>query len=297
MPLLVMNMTSNMKKVVSYLFLIIFAMALVSCGKKKETTSETTGAEEGNTGYSVTQDSRLQQYKLEQYKKELKRRSPCDTLNLLEYVFHNYPPGTYVVNFDKTLTFNVPKPALIYYNHNGTYIFAVIAMSKPGEKLIKPNNVVGYDQSFIDLDSTKLGTAFFYLTLFKCEDSTYTREWEYPIPNHGGFNYFQMKTWKYNGTPYIRVDFHYARGVGHFDYNYFLLNGITSRPHLLLTYEGIDFKRTIANVNNDRYPDYYEYLYYNLPNRIYAKDSVAFIWDTKDSLYYNTRNRRQTQPY
>ena len=68
-------------------------------------------------------------------------------------------------------------------------------------------------------------------------------------------------------------------------------------PHLLMTYKGIDFQRTIANVNNDKFPDYYEYLYYDLPNRIYAADSIPFYWDVKDSVYVNTRNHRQTRPY
>jgi hypothetical protein len=106
-----------------------------------------------------------------------------------------------------------------------------------------------------------------------------------------------MDKWNFNGTPYVKIEFHYARGIGHIDYNYFLINGLTQLPHLLMTYKGIDFQRTIANVNNDKYPDYYEYLYYDLPNRIYAADSIAFVWDVKDSVYVNTRNHRQTRPY
>jgi len=285
-----------MEKIIYYLLLSFLSIIVVSCGQKKETKSSTNKGI-GTAAYSPTTSAELQQYQLEQKKKESNNENPCDTLNLVEYVFNNYPPGTYVVNFDKTLTYNIPKPAVIYYKQKGTYIFTVIAMSKPGERLIEPKNIVGYDQSFIDLDSTQLGTAFFYLTLFKCEDDIFTKVWEIPIPSHGGFNYLRMKKWKYNGTRYIKVDFYYARGIGHIDYNYFLINGLTSRPHLLMTYEGTDFKRTLANVNNDKYPDYYEYVYINLPDRVYAKDSVAFIWDPKDSLYYNTRNHRQTRPY
>ncbi len=283
-----------MKKIAPFILLLSISLVLFSCGKKSgETTTP------GNqAAYSPAKDQTIQQYNLGVKERQAKHRSPCDTLSLLSYVIHNYPEGSYLVDFDKTLTFNIPKPAVIYLNEkDGLYILAVIANSKPGERLIEPKNVVGYDQSFVDLDSTKLGTAFFYLTLFKCDDGTFAKVWEDPIPNHGGFNRMWMDRWKYNGTPFVRVDFHYARGIGHIDYNYFFINGLTKLPHLLMTYEGIDFKRTIANVNNDKYPDYYEYLYYDLPNRIYAKDSIAFVWDVKDSVYVNTRNHRQTRPY
>ena len=127
----------------------------------------------------------------------------------------NYPQGSYLLNFDKTLTYNIPKAAVIYIEQSdGKYVFAVVARSKPGERLIEPKNIVGYDQSFIDLDSTKLGTAFFYLTLFKCENDTFTKIWESPVPDDGGFNNMTMEKWAYNGTPYVKIDFHYARGVG-----------------------------------------------------------------------------------
>jgi hypothetical protein len=76
-----------------------------------------------------------------------------------------------------------------------------------------------------------------------------------------------------------------------------LIDGIANKPHLLMTYEGINFKRTIANVNDDEFPDYYEYIYYDSGNRIIEKDSVSFIWNIKDSVYVNTRNHRQTRPY
>ncbi len=287
---------SDMKKILTVTILLMITLTLVSCGKKKsEENVQNVGGNDVAT--SPEKDASIQRYNLDVKKEEGGGSNPCDTLSLLEYVLDNYPKGSYIVNFDKTLTFNIPKPAVIYLNQNGTYVLAVVAMSKPGERLIEPKNIVGYDQSFIDLDSTKLGTAFFYLTLFSCDGSGFTKVWETPIPSHGGFNYFHMEKWRYNGTPYVKVDFHYARGIGHIDYNYFLINGLTKRPHLLMTYKGIDFKRTMANVNNDEFPDYYEFLYYDLPNRVYAKDSVAFIWSKKDSLYYNTRNRRQTRPY
>ena len=64
-----------------------------------------------------------------------------------------------------------------------------------------------------------------------------------------------------------------------------------------MTYEGINFKRTISNVNADEIPDYYEHIYYDLGDRIFSKDSVAFVWNAKDSVYVNSRNKRQTRPY
>ncbi len=285
-----------MKNFILILLLISVSILFHACGKKAPDESVKAQGEE--VAYSPTKDAQIQQYNLNVKEGQAVSRSAYDTLSLISYVLSNYPQGSYIVLFDKTITYNIPKPAVLYLNQaDGLYILAVIARSKPGERLIEPKNIVGYDQSFINLDSTKLGTAFFYLTLFKCQDSTFNRVWEFPIPDHGGFNFLAMDKWAYNGIPFCKVEFHYARGIGHIDYNYFFIHGLTQLPHLLMTYKGIDFQRTIANVNNDVYPDYYEYLYYNLPDRIYAADSIAFIWNVKDSLYINTRNHRQTRPY
>ena len=286
----------NFKMIKKILVLIIFIMAALfySCGGNKENKINI----ENTAAYSTNKDSAIQNYNLKVKENQAKHRTPCDTLSLVSYVFHNYPSGSYIVDFDKTLTFSLPKPAVIYLKRNcSLYVFAVIVRSKPGERLIEPKNVIGYNQSFINLDSTKLGTAFFYLTLFKCEIGSFTKIWETPIPSHGGFNNIELKKWSYRGTDYIKVDFHDARGIGHIDYNYFLIDGLIKQPHLLMTYKGIDFKRTLANVNNDKFPDYYEFVYYNLANKIYEKDSVAFVWNIRDSLYINTRNHRQTRPY
>jgi len=285
-----------MKKVFLIVFLFAFPILFLSCGHKSEGNVQQSST--GDVATSPKTDADIQRYNLEVKQQQSGGRTPCDTLSVVEYVLSNYPKGSYLVNFDKTFTFNVPKPAVIYLNNgSGTFVLAVIAKSKPGERLIETKNIVGYDQSFINLDSTHLGTAFFYLTLLKCDNGNFTKIWEAPIPAHGGFNYLAMDKWAYNGTPYVRVDFHYARGIGHIDYNYFLVDGLMNPPHLLMTYKGIDFQRTIANVNNDKFPDYYEYLYYDLPNRIYAADSIPFYWDVKDSVYVNTRNHRQTRPY
>jgi hypothetical protein len=247
---------------------------------------------------SPQRDADIQRYNLEVRKKNATSRTPGDTIAIIEYVLNNYPKGTYLINFDKTLTYNVPQPALIYSNQGGNiFIFGVIARSKPGERLIETKNIIGYDQSYVDLDSTKLGTAFFYLCLFQCVNDQITTVWEAPIPSHGGFNNITMQKWEYNGTPFIDINFHYAQGVGHIDYNYFLIDGLTSQPHLLMTYIGINFKRTVANINNDKYPDYLEYLYIDTGDKIIARDSIPFVWSIKDSLYINTRNKKQTRPY
>ncbi len=288
-----------MRKFFTFIFLIAIIVAAIiwikSC-YENPVQPTTTPDEEAAT--STRKDEDIQRYNLDVKKSQSGSQSPCDTIAVMEYVLNNYPAGTYLVSFDKTLTYNIPKAAVIYYNEGGKqYIFGIVARSKPGERLIEPKNIVGYDQSFIDLDSTKLGTAFFYLTLFQCEGSHLSVVWEAPIPSHGGLNRMYLDKWNYRGTPYIKIDFHYARGIGHIDYNYFLINGLTVPPHLLMTYEGINFKRTMANVNNDKYPDYYEFVYYDTGKRVFVADSVAFVWDQKDSVYVNTRNKNQTRPY
>jgi hypothetical protein len=277
-----------------YLFITLFTLILLpGCGTKEaETDFRVEGVE-----FSEAKDMDIQQYNLARERELTSKSTPCDTLSLVEYVLNNYPAGTYIVDFDKTYTYNVPKPALLFHGKEKNYVFAVIARSRPGERLIEKKNIVGYDQSFIDLDSTKLGTAFFYLSMFECTGSDWNLVWEAPVPSHGGFNTFSVEHWQQKNTPYVKINFHDARGIGHIDYNYFFVDGITSFPHLLMTYKGINYKRTIGNVNNDKFPDYYEHIYYDLGDKVFSKDSVAFVWVEKDSLYVNTRNKRQTRPY
>lgn len=282
----------NIKLLVPGIIMIFFAFALSSCGQK-----EPSPGEDGQAENSPYKDAELQRYNLERKKELSQNRTPCDTLAITEWVLNNYPQGTYLLYFDKTLTFNVPKPAVIYSRQDGaTYIFGVIARSKPGERLIEPKNIVGYDQGYIDYDSTKLGTAFFYLCLFRCnEDNTFQSIWEASIPSHGGFNNISLERW--NNIPYVRVNFHYAQGVGHIDYNYFMTDGLTAAPHLLMTYKGINFQRTFLDYNKDKFPDYYEWLYVDNGDRVYPVDSIAFYWSAKDSAYVNSRNKKQVRPY
>ncbi len=283
----------NLIKILLISFILILT---ISCGEKGDVEQLSPGGDEG-VAYSPEKDAMIQRYNLEQQKEQAGSRYPCDALSLNEFVLETYPEGSYLVNLDKTLTFEIPKPAILNYDSDQRLFFAIIAKSRSGERLIETKNIVGYDQSFIDLDSTELGTAFFYITLFECSDEKLQVVWESPIPSHGGFNNLSLHKWNYKNIPYIRVNFHYGRGIGHIDYNYFLVEGLRIEPHLLMTYEGINFKRTIANVNNDKYPDYYEFVYYDLGDRVYSQDSVAFTWQHDDSVYVNTRNRKQTRPY
>jgi hypothetical protein len=280
-----------------YPIILLILLLLFSCSKNEEGVKRGMSYND-EAAFNPQKDAEIQHSNLERRKIQTKERFPCDTISVMEYVFSNYPSGTYLLEFDRTTTYNIPNPALIYYKENNqNYAFAIIATSRPGERLIEPSNIIGFDQSYIDLDSTKLGTPFIYLTLFECKGGDLSKIWEVPIPSHGGFNTFSLKKWIYNRTLFVEVKFHYAQGVGHINYNYFLIDGIRNYPHLLMTYEGTKFKRTFANINNDKYPDYYEHIYYNLADKIYSKDSVAFIWNSKDSLYINTKNSKQTRPY
>jgi hypothetical protein len=292
------------------LFLIIQTTVLVLTTSCDDSTTERkkTKAEETEVAYMPEKDMEIQRNNLELQKRAATSRFPCDTLTLKEFILNTFPEGTYLVDLDKTVTFDIPKSAVIYLDEG--YTLAVVVKSGEDERLIEMKNVVGYDQSFIDLDSTELGTPFFYLMLFQCSENSLNLVWETPIPSHGGFNNLSLKNWsrtsfpkssrsyeQYNDTRYVRVNFHYAQGIGHIDYNYFFVEGLTRIPHLLMTYQGINFKRTIINYNDDKFPDYYEYVHYDTGDRVYVKDSVAFVWDEKEKVYINTRNSKQTRQY
>jgi len=303
-----MNRKLNKIKFVIYLCLTIYPLLLLCCA---DIDREKTEREKAQTevAYSPEKDSKIQHANLEIEKQKAAVRFPCDTLSLKEYILNNYPAGTYLVDFDKASAYDIPKSAVLYLDAG--FILAVIAKSGADKRLIETKNIVGYDQSFIDLDSTELGTPFFYLTMFECSKNSFNKIWETPVPSHGGFNNFSVEKWwksfpvnsagsdNINTEPiqYVKVNFHYGQGIGHINYNYFLIDGLTGKPHLLMTYEGINFKRTILNYNNDNYPDYYEYLYYDTGTRVYAKDSIAFVWDTTRQVYINTRNSKQTRQY
>ena len=287
---------ARLKLNVNWFVALVLAVCIVSCSSESEKadSSETSQQE---IAYLPQKDADIQRYNIEVRKKQTAQRFPCDTISLMEFVLNHFPDGTYLMSDDRTSTYDLTLPAILYYPQNRQYIFGVIARSKPGERLIEVKNIVGYDQSFIDLDSTELGTAFFYLVLFKCENNSFQVVWEAPIPSHGGFNYISLKKWDKNATDVIQANFHYAQGIGNITYNYFLVDGLESLPHLLMTYEGINFKRSAANLNQDKFPDFYEYIYYDNGSHISQGDSIPFIWNTKDSVYQDLHNRKHQRPY
>jgi hypothetical protein len=71
---------------------------------------------------------------------------------------------------------------------------------------------------------------------------------------------------------------------------------------LLETYLGIAHKRTLANVNNDKFPDYWEYRFNSEAWRdsiyqIKIIDSVPFYWSIKKQLYITDKNQRWFRKY
>ena len=282
-----------------YKFIIAFTLIgilIYSCGGKE-------GAE-GDAAYSTEKDQSLQEYKIDVEKDQNKNRFPCDTIALKEYIKDKYEPGSYLVEFDKTFTYNVPKTAVIYFRDNANYVLCVVAKSKPGERNIETKNVIGFESSYINLDSTKLGTAFFWLTLFECKDDEFTRLWESEVPIHGGFNTMTIKNWKDKNIKYVELNFEDGIISGHRNYNFFMVDGWRKPPHLMETYLALVHKRVLRNVNNDKYPDYLEYVFNNDRNivdstfsAIRIVDSVKFYWSVKKQLYITDRTTRWYRKY
>lgn len=280
-----------------YKIIIVFSLLSLifsACASKK--------GEQGDAATNNAKDAEIQQYKIDVQKDQTKNRFPCDTIALKEYILKTYDRGTYLVDFDRTYTYNVPKSAVIYFNDGGNFILAVIAKSKPGERNIEAKNVVGFESSYINLDSTKLGTAFFWLTLFECKDGEFNRIWESEVPIHGGFNSMTIKTWKEKNMKYVELNYEDGIISGHRNYNFFLTDGWRNPPHLLETYLGIAHKRVLANINNDKYPDYWEYRFsseawHDSVYGIKILDSVPFYWSVKKQLYITDKNPRWFRKY
>ncbi len=280
-------------KSVNLLF-ILLSFSLFSCGRTSNEQAED----------SAAKDEAIRRYNVEMAKKQKRiKDNPCDTLALTEYIINQDTAGTYLVEFDRTFTYNVPKSAVIYYadkKKKKQYIFAVIAKSKSTERFIEPKNVVGYESSFINLDSTKLGTAFFFLTLFECNkeiEGSFKQIWESEVPIHGGFNSMKLKRWKPKGIMYVELNFEAGIISGHRNYNFFLVDGIEEKPHLMETYVGLVHKRTLAKINNDQYPDYWEFRFWDDSISIRIRDSIPFYWDTTKNLYKTKYNRRWFRKY
>ncbi len=258
--------------------------------------------ESGDAATSQSKDEELREYNLQVQKEQTKNRFPCDTISLKEYILNNYEAGTYLVEFDKTFTYNIPKPAVIYFKDTTNYVLAVIAKSKPGERNIETKNVIGYESSFINLDSTKLGTAFFWLTLFECNDGEFIRLWESEVPIHGGFNRMSIKTWRPKNIKYVELNYEDGIISGHRNYNFYMIDGWKKPPHLMETYVGLTHKRTMANINNDKFPDYWEYrftshFWEDSLRTIKLIDSIPFYWSTKRNLYITDKNPRWFRKY
>jgi len=275
-------------KAVRLLFVFFgLVLIIVSCSEGEQKTAD---QEPGK-------DKNIRRSNLEIEEEQTNTRFPCDTIALQQHIINDFPDGTYLVEFDRTFTYNIPRPAVLYYKGDKNYIFAVIAKSKKGERLIEPKNVVGFESSYINLDSTKLGTAFFYLTLFKCEDDDFTQLWEAEVPIHGGFNRMAMKKWRAKNMPYIQLNFEDGIISGHRSFNFFFIDGIEKKPHLMETYLGIVHKRTLANVNDDKFPDYYEYRFKEDSTGIVIRDSIPFYWSTNRDLYITDVSRRWWRKY
>jgi len=277
-------------KITKLLFLLL-TLAFVSCNQMSDEQAED----------SANKDEAIRRYNLEMAKKQKKGSvNPYDTLALKEYILDQDSMGTYLVEFDRTFTYNVPKAAVIYYSDRKTkrqYIFAVIAKSKKGERFIEPKNVIGYESSFINLDSTKLGTAFFYLSLFECKDSSFRQIWESEVPIHGGFNRMTLKNWKPKNIMYVELNYEAGIISGHRNYNFFMVNGIDKKPHLMETYVGLVHKRTLTKVNDDKFPDYWEYRFWEDSLSIRIRDSIPFYWDSTKHLYITKVNNRWFRKY
>lgn len=254
--------------------------------------------EKDDAALSAEKEGELREYKLEMQKEQAQFRTPCDTISVEEFIFNNYDPGTYLVDVAQGNTYSKVKKAVAYYKKDRNYIFALIAKSKPGERFIETKNIVGYESSFVNLDSTKLGTAFFYLIMLECnEKGDFQIHWESQVPVHGGFNTISLRTWKPQNLMYIRLNYLDGINVGNRNYNFFLDDTITNPPHLLETYEGLSMRRTISDNNQDEYPDYHEYVFETSERRVREVDSIPFYWDPKKELYVTKRNSRWFSKY
>lgn len=110
-----------------YPIIILILLLLLGC-ENKQVKQEKVNYQE-QAAYDLSKDADIQRYNLDVMKQKARERSPCDTIAVVEFILNNYPSGTYLLNFDRTLTYNIPKPALIYFtNTDGNkYVFAAIA--------------------------------------------------------------------------------------------------------------------------------------------------------------------------
>ena len=118
--------------VIAIIVIIIFFVSGVftfSCD------DEVTG---GDPETSAVKDESTRDYNIERDKELAKNRTPCDTIALKEYILESYQEGNYLVEFDRTFTYNVPKAAVILSVSPET-----IEVKKPITKSITP--VINYE--------------------------------------------------------------------------------------------------------------------------------------------------------
>jgi hypothetical protein len=273
---------------------VILILILISCGDDERIT--------GTPEFSAEKERNIRKHNLELKKEQKQENTLCDTLALEDYIIDNYPAGTHLSKFNSSSVYDVPQKAVIYYKDKcsrNQYIFACIIKSKECERFVEPNNVIGYEASFVNLDSTKLGTALFYLTLFECDynNGSFNRVWEKIVPSQGGFNSIKLKRWEPKNILYVEMNFNDGIISGHRNYNYFLLDGIENKPHLLETYKGISHRRTLANIDYNFFPDYYEYRFRHNSVSISIRDSIPFYWNNKKQLYVTKVNKNWFRKY
>ena len=283
-----------MKFKTNKIIFLILILIITSCGDDERIT--------GNPEFSAVKEKNIRKYNLEIEKEQRQEITVCDTLALEEYIIDNYTAGTYLMKLNKSTVYDIPQKAVIYYKDKcsrSQYIFACVVESKDCERFVEPNNVIGYEASFVNLDSTKLGTALFYLTLFECDNNngTFNKIWEKIVPSQGGFNSIKLKKWRPRNILYIEMNFSDGIISGHRNYNYFLLDRIENEPHLLETYDGISHRRTLAIVDENIYPDYYEYRFIHNSVSISVRDSIPFYWDKKKNLYITKVNKNWFRKY
>ncbi len=292
-----MNRKKNSYQLFYLLALVVFGFSLVAgCGEEEPevTTDTTTAASQGEE--DMTQMGAYRR-NIENRMKESKNRFTNDTLSLAMWILDNYPAGSFLMTVDEVGQLQTQPEAVIYRKKgDSTIVYGILTTSKPDDnRIVEMDNIIGYYTSFIDFDSTELGTAIMYLGQYRGANDQWTKIWDVIVPRHGGFNKFMYQKFPDWNQEYIKVNIYFAEGRGHLDFNYFFTGGIDSVPHLMMTYEGLNFKRTMTNANNDKYPDYVEYVFVDdsLSSRII--DSVTFIW--KDTAYFSVRNPKHWRPY
>jgi len=278
-----------------FIVFLFFGLMAAACSTKK--------GEDGDSATSAAKDEQIRQYNLDIQKEQTSNRFPCDTIALKEYILNNYERGSYLASFDRNYKDMLPSSAVIYFRDVNNYVLAVIVKSKQSERNIEVKNVTGFESSYINLDSTKLGTTFFWLTLFECKEGEFSRVWESEVPIHGGFNRMTIKNWPAKNQKYVELNFEDGIISGHRNYNFFLIDGWQKPPHLMETYLALVLKRTLANIKNDKYPDYFEYRFATGRSErdslttIRVLDSVPFYWSTKRQLYISDRSSRWVRKY